>query len=204
MHLADGVLSMPAVVATSTVAGALLINSVRGVENEDIPKISLMTATFFTFSLISFPIGPSSVHPLVGGLLGIILGYKSTIAIFIGLLLQAIIFRHGGITTLGINTILISIPAIISYLLFSKILIKSKNIFKSGLIVGFLSVILTLIILVLVLLFSSPIYGEGFFSVVNILIISHLPLAVGEGLLTGLVVKFIYNSRPNILSQYKI
>lgn len=204
MHLADGVLSMPAVIGTSIAAGGLLINSVRKVENEDIPKISLMTATFFTFSLISFPIGPSSVHPLVGGLLGIMLGYKSTIAIFIGLLLQAIIFRHGGITTLGINTILISIPAIISYLVFSKIIAKNKNIFKSGIIVGFLSVLLTLLILIIVLVISNPIYGDGFLSVINILIISHLPLAIGEGLLTGLILNFIYSSRPNILSHYKI
>ncbi|WP_244269516.1 energy-coupling factor ABC transporter permease [Natronincola ferrireducens] len=46
-----------------------------------------MTAAF---SLISIPVAPSSIHPLLGGLLGIIVGKRNTIAVFIGLLLQSV------------------------------------------------------------------------------------------------------------------
>lgn len=204
MHLSDGVLSMPAVVATSAVAGGMLIHSFKGIGEEEIPKISLMTATFFTFALISFPVGPSSVHPLLGGLIGIILGTRSTIAIFIGLLLQAIIFQHGGLTTLGMNTIMVSVPAIISYKVFSKCMEKRKNIIFSSALSGGLSVLLTIVILVGVLFFSNDTYGEGFFSVINILVLGHLPLAVGEGILTAIVINFLYKVRPNILDRYRL
>lgn len=204
MHLSDGVLSMPAVVATSAVAGGMIVKAVKDVEEEEIPKISLMTATFFTFALISFPVGPSSVHPLLGGLIGIILGTKSTIAIFIGLLLQAIIFQHGGLTTLGMNTIMVAVPAIVSHKVFSKCVKNKKSLIFSSALAGGLSVILTVVILVGVLFFSSDTYGEGFFSVINILILGHLPLAIGEAVLTAVVINFVYKVRPNVLDRYKL
>lgn len=202
MHLSDGVLSMPAVVATSAVAGGMLINSIKGIKEEEIPKISLLTAAFFTFALISFPVGPSSVHPLIGGLLGIMLGRRSTIAVFIGLLLQAIIFQHGGLTTLGMNTIMVGVPALISYIVFSKLIKKKKGIIFSSALVGALSVVLTVVILTGVLFFSSDTYGEGFFSIINILVLGHIPLAIGESILTAVVINFIYKVRPNVLVEY--
>lgn len=83
MHLSDGVLTMPVVAATNVVAGGLIVYSLKTIIQEHIPKISLMTATFFVLSLITIPIEPSSVHPLLCGLLGIMLGWQSPIAIFI-------------------------------------------------------------------------------------------------------------------------
>lgn len=203
MHLSDGVLSMPAVVVTTAIAGGMLVKSFKDIKEDEIPKISLMTATFFTFALISFPVGPSSVHPLLGGLIGIMLGTKSTIAIFIGLLLQAVIFQHGGLTTLGMNTIMVSIPALISYGVFSKLMGKRKNITLSAGLAGVTSVVMTVLILILVLFFSSSTYGEGFLSVINILILGHIPLAIGEGILTSIVIGFIYKARPNVLQEYE-
>jgi cobalt/nickel transport system permease protein len=203
MHLSDGVLNMPAVVTTTAVAGGMLINSFKDIKEEEIPRVSLMTATFFTFALISFPVGPSSVHPLLGGLIGIMLGMKSPIAIFIGLLLQAIIFQHGGLTTLGMNTIMVALPAILSYKIFSKLVEKKKSITLSAGLAGVSSVIMTVIILIMVLLLSSSAYGEGFLSVINILILGHLPLAIGEGILTAVVINFINKVRPDILKQYQ-
>lgn len=203
MHLSDGVLSMPVVIATTAVAGGMLVKSFKDIKEDEIPKISLMTATFFTFALISFPVGPSSVHPLLGGLIGIMLGTRSTIAIFIGLLLQAVIFQHGGLTTLGMNTIMVSIPALASYVLFSKLMKKKKNIAISAGLAGATSVVLTVVILTIILFFSSGTYGEGFLSVINLLILGHIPLAIGEGILTSIVIAFIHKVRPNVLEEYE-
>ena len=204
MHLSDGVLSMPVVVATTAVAAGMLVKSFKDIKQDEIHKISLMTATFFTFSLISFPVGPSSVHPLLGGLIGIMLGTTSTIAIFVGLLLQAVIFQHGGLTTLGMNTIMVSIPAIASYVLFSKLIKRKINIGLSAGLAAASSVVLTVIILALVLFFSSGTYGEGFLSVINLLILGHIPLAIGEGILTSIVITFIHKVRPAVLQQYEM
>lgn len=204
MHLSDGVLSTGAVIATSAIAGGMLVKAFKDVKEEEIPKISLMTATFFTFALISFPVGPSTVHPLLGGLIGIMLGTRSTIAIFIGLLLQAILFQHGGLTTLGMNTIMVSIPAIIAHKLFAGLLVKKKNISLSAGLAGASSVILTVAILSIVLFLSSSSYGEGFLSVINILAIGHIPLAIGEAILTSFIIAFIHRTRPNVLEEYRI
>ena len=200
MHLADGVLNTPAVVATSAAAGALVINAVRQVDNDDIPKLSIMTATFFVFALMSFPAGPSSVHPLLGGLIGIILGWQAPIAIFIGLILQAAIFQHGGFTTLGINTLMVSIPAIIAHLFFKASMKKDKNIGLSAGLAAALSVVCTVLILVTVLAFTSEHYKE----VVGILVLGHIPLAIAEGILTAIVVKFLKKSKPEVLSSYNL
>ncbi|MCC5911160.1 MAG: cobalt transporter CbiM [Clostridiaceae bacterium] len=199
MHLSDGVLNLPMAVTTSVAAGAVLTYSIKNIKEEEIPKISLMTATFFTCSLISVPIGPSSVHPLLGGLLGIMLGRRSPIAIFIGLLLQAMIFQHGGLTTLGINTLLVSIPALASYRIFTRFKTDNKSpAILAGFTGGF-AVFTCVLLLVLVLFITDSYYHQGFFSVVNILAISYLPLIFIEALITAFTITFIQRVRPNIL-----
>lgn len=198
MHLSDGVLSMPVVIGTTAVAAGLLVYSVKGMKEEEIPLVSIMTATFFTLALISIPIGPSSVHPLLGGLLGIVLGRRSVLALVIGLFLQAMLFQHGGLTTIGINTLLIGIPALISHGLF----VKWKDARHSFAVYGFiggLGVILSVVLLIGVLLLTDSRFGEGAFSVVNLLVLGHLPLVGIEFLLTGFAVSFILRVRPAML-----
>ena len=114
MHISDGGLST-AVCAVGYAASAVGIAfAVKGTKEEDIPKISLMAGTFFAISLIMIPIPPSSVHPLMCGLIGIIVGRRAPLAFFPALLLQALLFQHGGITTLGANTLMLSISSILS------------------------------------------------------------------------------------------
>lgn len=200
MHLADGVISMPVVIGTSIAAAGLVTYSVHQMREEEIPKVSLMTATFFVLALISVPIGPSSAHPLLGGLLGIVLGKRSPLAIFIGLLLQAMIFQHGGLTTLGINTLLIGIPAIVAWKLYTG-LEKRANSFLVGGILGSLGVLLSVALLVVTLLLTDSSFGEGAFSVVNLLLLGHLPIFIIEFFLTGFALAFILRVRPNLIGQ---
>ena len=54
-------------------------------------------------SSIYIPIPPASVHLILNGLLGVVLGYFAFPAILIGLLFQALVIGHGGLTTLGVN-----------------------------------------------------------------------------------------------------
>lgn len=200
MHLSDGVLSFPVVATTSIVAGGLLVYSLKNIKQEEIPKISLMTATFFVLSLMSIPIGPSSVHPLLCGLLGILLGWRSPIAIFISLLLQALLFQHGGLTTLGANTLIVSVPAIIAHLLFSHF--KKRQVINTTLLsgmIGMLGVIFAVGVLVLLLVFTSSFYTDGALSVVGLLLISHIPLILIEAILTAFIVKIIFQVRPQLI-----
>lgn len=195
MHLADGVLSTPVIIATYGASIGSLAISAKGIEDEDIPKISLMSATFFAASLISIPVPPTSVHPLLCGLIGIILGKRAALAFFPALLLQALLFKHGGITSLGANTIMLFIPAYISYLLYNKLPIK-KDLIRAGF-VGAVSVIMTVIILIILLSLTDQRFAQGDFSVVKIAIVGHLPILIGESIITGFAVQFIEKNKPN-------
>lgn len=195
MHLADGVLSTPVIIATYGASIGALAIAAKGIEEEDIPKISLMSATFFAASLISIPVPPTSVHPLLCGLIGIILGKRTALAFFPALLLQALLFKHGGITSLGANTIMLFIPAYISYLLYNKLPIK-KPLIRAGL-VGAVSVIMTVIILIILLALTDQRFAQGDFSVVKIAIVGHLPILIGESIITGFAVQFIEKNKPN-------
>lgn len=196
MHLADGVLSLPVAAAAYAGAGAVVAYSLKGVQEEEIPMISLMTGAFFAISLISIPVGPSTVHPILGGLLGIILGRRAPLAFFVGLLLQAMLFQHGGLSTLGANTLLLALPALLVYKMFQSV--QKRSVFMGGALAGSLAIAGTLVLLILFLLLSDQRFAQGFFSVINLLIVGHLPLIVVEGMITGSAVKFLFNTRPNM------
>lgn len=81
MHIADGVLPLSCVAAgwagTAVVTGLTL----RKVPAEELPKAAVMTAGFFVASLIHVPLGPTSVHLILNGLVGIVLGWAAFPAI---------------------------------------------------------------------------------------------------------------------------
>lgn len=198
MHLADGVLSGPVIVAGYGVAIASMAIAAKNVQEEEIPKISLMAGTFFAVSLISIPVPPTSVHPLLCGLIGIVLGGKAPLAFFPALLLQALLFRHGGLTSLGANTIMLSVPAYCSYLLFNYLPIK-KPIFKGG-IVGLFSVAMTVLILIFLLAISDARFVDGGFSVAQIIAIGHTPIMFVEAIVTAFAVQFLDKNKKNWVS----
>ena len=201
MHIADGVLSTPVVVTTAVATAAVLAYSVKGIKEEEIPKTSLMAGVFFAVSLISIPVGPSSIHPLFAGLLGVILGRRAPLALFVGLLLQAVLFQHGGLTTLGANTMMLSIPALLAGFLYH--LMPRKAVIFRGALVGALSVMITVLILIVLLIVTDLRFGQGTFSVINILITGHLPLAAIEAVVTGFALQLIARAKPEMLAHKK-
>jgi cobalt/nickel transport system permease protein len=201
MHIADGVLSTPVAGITAAAAAATLVYSVAGMKEEEIPKTSLMAGVFFAVSLISIPVGPSSIHPLFAGLLGVILGRRAPLAIFVGLLLQAVLFQHGGLTTLGANTLMLALPALLSYRLFHQM--TNRSVLFRGALVGGASVMVTVVILIVLLILTDPRFGEGMFSVINILVVGHLPLVAIEAVVTGSALQLIAKAKPEILEKKK-
>jgi len=119
MHVSDGVLSAPAMVGGYAVAFGIIAATVKKIDIEDMPKIAVITAVFFVSSLIHIPLGPTSVHLILNGLVGVVLGLSSFISIFIGLTLQCLLFQHGGVTSLGWNACMMGIPALCAHFIFS-------------------------------------------------------------------------------------
>jgi ABC-type Co2+ transport system permease subunit len=82
------------------------------VRDEEIPRLALLTAAFFVASSLHLKIGPTSVHLLLNGLVGVLLGRRAPLAILVGVTLQAALIPHGGFSTIGVNTCTQAIPAL--------------------------------------------------------------------------------------------
>lgn len=204
VHISDGILSAPVLamgwaVTLIIMAAVLWRREQRGNVAEDIPKLSVMTAAFFVGSLVHVPVGPTSVHLVLNGLVGVVLGLLAYPAIFIGLILQTILFQHGGITTIGINAVNMGVPALIAYGIFKAGTRwsgqKSAPLF--GVIAGGFAVGLAVLFLVLSLLTT----GEEFTGVASVVGVGHLPVIAIEAAVTGSVVGFLQKVKPELLDQ---
>src|SRR5437588_7923516 len=102
VHIADGVLGGPWVVGGFAGAAVLAAPGLVRVREEEIPRLALMTAAFFVASSIHVPLPPTSVHLLLNGLVGLVLGPRAGLAVFVGLLFQWAFLGHGGLSTVGI------------------------------------------------------------------------------------------------------
>src|SRR5436190_9636815 len=115
VHISYGVLTTPWIVGGFVLAALLLFIATRRLHDEEIPRIAILTAAFFVASLIHIRVGPTSIHLLLSGLVGVVLGRRAPLAIFVGLLLQVILIQHGGYWTLGVNTCVMAVPALLSW-----------------------------------------------------------------------------------------
>ena len=113
MHIAEGVLSVPALSAGAAIAALGIWLGLRRLDESRLILAAVLAATFFLGSLIHVPLGPGSVHLLLGGLAGLLLGWTAFPVIFIGLLLQAVLFQFGGLLVLGVNTSTVAVPAVL-------------------------------------------------------------------------------------------
>jgi len=197
MHIADGVLATHIWVGGYAVTGGITAFCLRKVTPEQIPRISIMTAAFFVGSLIHVPIGPTSTHLILNGLCGIILGWGAYLSILVGLTLQALLFQHGGVTTIGVNSFTIGVGALAAFGVFKlrgRIPIKHQD-FIFGFLAGAIGVVVGLIALSICLLTS----GEEFTAVVKLAVVTHLPVIIVEGLVTGFTAVFLVKVKPEVL-----
>jgi cobalt/nickel transport system permease protein len=207
MHIYEGILSATPHGQEILIAGTLAAAvgtaiGLRKVDFERLPQIGLLSATFFVASLIHVPLGPSSVHLVLSGLLGLILGWSAFPAILVALTLQAMFFSMGGLTALGINTIIMAAPAVICYYLFRRAVAVDNEwlVFGIGFATGALALILGAMITTVVLLFA----GKQFSTLAPLIFAAHLPAAAVEGFITGSVVVLIRKVRPELLNAQRL
>lgn len=111
VHLSDGVVQPAWWVGGWVVMALMLLFASRQLKDEEISLIGALTGSVFVASQIHLPLGGVSVHLLLNGLAGMILPRRAPIAISVGLLMQALLFGHGGLSTLGLNAVIYSLPA---------------------------------------------------------------------------------------------
>ncbi|MFN3505761.1 MAG: cobalt transporter CbiM [Caldimicrobium sp.] len=196
MHISEGVLSAPVLLIGAVLSVGGLVLGLKKIKNEDIPKVAVLSSAFFVASLIHVPVGPTSAHLVLNGLLGILLGWGAFPSIFVALILQGILFQFGGLSTLGVNTFSMAMPAVLFYYVFRRLLRGSKNIAFLG---GFLGGVLSLLFATLFISLALVETERSFTAVAGTLLVMHLPISVIEGTITGFVVLYLKKVKPEAL-----
>ncbi len=82
----------------------------------------MLTAAFFIAGLIHIKIGGvTSVHLLLNGLLGVMLGRRAILAVAVGVVLQAFLIGHGDVSTIGINACVMILPALAAAVIYPRL-----------------------------------------------------------------------------------
>ena len=196
MHISEGVLSAPVLVSGGVLAAAGTAIGLKKIDYDQLARVGILSATFFVASLVHVPIGPSSVHLIMNGIVGLLLGWAAFPAILVALLLQAVFFQFGGITTLGVNTIIMALPAVVCYYLFTPLLHKDrKYLLLAGFGCGFCAVLFGGVIVGLALMFTE----ENFLKVAILVVTAHIPVMIIEGIVTAFCVAFLKKVQPAML-----
>lgn len=212
MHMADALIS-PAVGGTMFAATAgIYAYSAKKIQseldNKKIPLMGVMGAFVFATQMINFSIPGTGSSGHIGGglLLAIILGpYAGFLTMASILLIQALFFADGGLLAYGANvfnlgfyTCFIAYPLI--YKLFTKKGNSNKRIFIGSTIAAVLGLQAGAFSIVIETLLSGR--SELPFSTFLLLMQPiHLAIGIVEGIVTGTVVSFILNARPEIIEK---
>ncbi|MBC8177038.1 MAG: cobalt transporter CbiM [Deltaproteobacteria bacterium] len=196
MHISEGVLSGPVLISGIVLAAAGTAIGLKKLDYDHIPRAAILSASFFVASLIHIPIGPSSVHLILNGIVGITLGWGAFPVILVALTLQAIFFQFGGITTLGVNTMIMALPAVLCYYLFGRMVSKKASIaIPAAFVCGAFSIFFGAIMVGLALIFTE----ENFLKVSYLVVMVHLPIMIIEGIITAFCVAFLKKVQPDML-----
>lgn len=212
MHLPDGLLPLPITLggyAASWVIAAWCIQRLRAKPDpyQEVPRAALLTAAFFVASLIHLPLPPVSVHLILNGLLGVVLGWFAFPAILVGLFLQAVMFGHGGITTLGINALILGLPALAAFGLVQ--FLRQFSVWRApnataiaGFVAGALAVGLSVTLFAVLILSYLPAHLDATLEqqAIRALILAYLPVMLLEGVITAILLRFLLRVQPNMLA----
>jgi cobalt/nickel transport system permease protein len=196
MHISEGVLSGPVLISGIAATAICTAVGLRKLDYENIPKASLLAASFFVATFVHLPIGVGSVHLVLNGIIGLLLGWTAFPVILVALLLQGVMFQYGGITILGINTMIMAAPSVLCFYLFKPFILKNGlTLSISSFACGFTAVLLSSVLSALALVFS----GEEFFVASYTLIIANIPVMIVDGLITALSISFLKKVQPEML-----
>ncbi|MDX5593265.1 cobalt transporter CbiM [Pseudovibrio sp. SPO723] len=196
MHIVDGALSSPVVIGGALIAAGGVALGLKKLPLERIPAAGVLSACFFVASLIHVPLGPTSVHLILNGLAGLVLGWAAFPALFVGLLLQAVFFGFGGLTVLGVNTTNIALAAVLAGVICRPGVVRGSPFVASlwGGLAGGLAIAFTTVLVGASLALS----GEAFIPAAKLVFFAHIPVIAVEAVLTGMAVYLATKVKPEL------
>jgi cobalt/nickel transport system permease protein len=213
MHIRDGILSPEVCLATGVLAmGAVgySLRQMRGdLEGKAVPYTGMTAALIFAAQMINFPLffAPVSGHLIGGVLAAALLGpWAGCVALTLVLLVQALIFADGGLMSLGANTLNMAVIGSWGgwavYAGLRKFLGTSPSAtVASAVCAAYLSVLAAALAFCMEFMVSHSAAEFEMGRVLTLMIVVHAAIGLGEGLITGLVVRWLLVRRPQMLGS---
>ncbi len=208
MHIPDGFLNTGvSIAAWAGSAGGLgyalqRVNKTLG--ERQVPLMGVTAAFIFAAQMLNFTVvGGTSGHLLGGALAAILLGPWAGMLVLTSVLtIQALLFQDGGLLALGANIFNMAIIGVLvgwaAYMLIKRLLgDRTWAIFVSGLIAGWLSVVIAALAAAAELALSGTLAWQ---VVVPTMGGIHALIGIGEGLITVGVLAFLRVTRPDLLA----
>ena len=198
MHISEGILSggMLAVGWAGTIAGVSF--GLKRTNPGKIIQTALISSAFFLASLVNVRLGPSSTHLTLLAPMGLVLGQAVFPAVFVALLLQAVLFGFGGLVVLGANTLVMGLPALAVHVVFGRMIRE-----RSGKIAAFVAFMAGSVAVMMgaglagLMLWMTD---SSFAGAVKLLLAAHVPVSLVEGVVTAFLVMWMKKSAPEFLS----
>lgn len=200
MHIVDGALAPEVLIGGAILALAGVAVGLKKLDYDHLPLVGVLSAAFFVASYIHLPVGFSSVHLILNGLIGVALGWAAFPALLVALILQAVFFGFGGFLVLGVNTFNIALPAVLVWYLCRPGIIRSKTP-KGAAIWGGIGGALSVALTTFMVAGSLALSGEAFWLAAKATLVAHIPIIVVEGFVTAAAMMLISRVRPDFLHQ---
>jgi len=164
---------------------------------ERLPHVAVLGAAFFVASLIHLKFGPTSFHPVLSGLIGALLGWAAVPVIFVGLTLQCLLFSHGGLSVLGLNTFNMAAPAVAAHYVFRRWMFGTDG--PGSVAAAFLCGAAPIVVSSWLIFIELWMVGDAMLGVAVTQAVVNLGLAAGEGVLTAMVIGFLKRVQSPLL-----
>ncbi len=217
MHISEGILPFDWAAFWFVVAlpfVAIGIRRLNDLSKDDLsmkPLVGLMAAVVFVISCMPIPVPTAGTcsHPCGTGIAAILVGpFVSVLITSVALLIQALFLAHGGISTLGADTVSMGVAgSFAGWLVFRGLRGMGAALGVAGFLAGLLADWATYLVTSVEL--ASGIRGEApflplFWKIVVAFIPTQLPLGILEGAMTAGMVTLLYRKRPDLLVKMRV
>lgn len=199
MHIAEGVLSLPVLATGAAGAIAGIAIGLKKMDMETVPRAGIVSAALFVASLIHVNLGATSVHLVLNGIGGLLLGFCLFPAYVVALFLQAVLFQFGGIVVLGVNTCTMAFSGVLGGLMGRYILRVGWSPWLAGATAGAVGVTGAALFTAAALAAS----GEAFFTSARLLLIAHVPIIVIEACVGAFIMMYMARVIPFVVEGMK-
>ena len=208
MHIPDAVLD-PEVAVVMTGIGAIGLCAGLHALRQQLGErttvlMGTMAAFVFAAQMVNFPVGllPISGHLLGGVLSAVMLGpWAGAVVIGAVLIVQCLLFGDGGLTALGANFVNMGlIGSVVGYAIYAPIRRAIGG--RAGVLIGAM-VAAWFSVLLAAGAFTIELAASGrwssFFQDLSWMALVHAAIGLGEAMITGLVLRFVLLTRPDLI-----